>query len=84
MTWAEFQLRLISFNRSEKRNEYKLRRQAWITFIAPYQDPKKLKSMTESKFWYIDGDVKKGVSEATKERFRREYDKYLEIKNGTA
>ena len=79
MTWAEFQLRLIGFNRSEVRQEYKLRRQAWISYIAPHQNPKKLVGKKEESWWPI-GRKKVGVTDEHKQRFIDEYKKYLEKK----
>lgn len=56
MTWAEFRIRLFAYHRQEKKELYRLRELAWITFIAPYQDPKKLKGMTKERFWSLDGE----------------------------
>lgn len=80
MTWAEFRLRLIAFNRSEERELHKLRRVAWINYIAPHQDPKKLKGLTEEKFWSIGNKPKPRVSEATKKRFLEMTKEYLDKK----
>ena len=79
MTWAEFQLRLIGFNRSEQRDEYKLRRQAWVSYIAPHQNPKKLRGMKEDRWWPI-GKKNIKVDDAHRQRFMDEYVKYLEKK----
>lgn len=77
MTWAEFKLRLLSYKRVQKGEALKLRRLAWITFIAPYQDPKKLRGMTESRWWKIEEKEKGSVSESHKDRFMKEMKKYL-------
>ena len=58
MTWAEFNLRLLSYNRVNEVKEKKLRRLAWITQIAPHTDPKSLKGKNEATWWKI-GDNKK-------------------------
>jgi len=79
MHWAEFQLRLIGFNRSEQRDEYKLRRQAWVSYIAPHQNPKKLRGMKEERWWPI-GKKNIKVTDEHRERFMVEYKKYLEKK----
>lgn len=85
MTWAEFKLRLIAFNRTETRQMYKLRRLAWVTFIAPYQDPKKLRGMNEKKFMPLEGENPKKASKEIKQRFLEEYKKYLDkVNNGRA
>ena len=58
MTWAEFNLRLLSYNRVNEVKEKKLRRLAWITQIAPHTKPQSLKGKTEATWWKI-GDNKK-------------------------
>lgn len=78
MTWAEFQLRLISFNRMQEDKILIARRLAWVSLIAPNYDPKKLKSMTEERLWSIGNKKFKRVSDKSKERFIEEYKKYLE------
>ena len=78
MTWAEFQLRLIGFNRSQENEIRKLRTLGWVTYIAPHQDPKRLKGLTIDRWWPLGGRPK--VSEAHKQRFMEEYKKYLEKK----
>lgn len=83
MTWAEFKLRLIGFNRSEERQEVKLRRLAWVTFIAPHQDPKKLRGMKEGRWWKIGGSKKSQITDEHRQRFMDEYKKYLD-KKGTS
>ena len=82
MTWAEFQLRLIGFNKAELRHEYKLRRLAWITYIAPHQDPKKMRGLTENKWWRIGGDKKRGVSEDAKALFLERAKEFYKKQNG--
>lgn len=85
MTWAEFQLRLIGFNKAEERDLFKVRRIAWSAFIGSHQDPRKLRGMSESKWMPIGEKKKIKVSEEHKQRFRNEYKKYLEKQqNGRA
>jgi len=79
MTWAEFQLRLIGFSKAEERELYKIRRLAWTSLIAPYQDPKRLRGLREDKWWRI-GEKHISVSEQHKQRFIEEYKKYLDKK----
>lgn len=81
MTWAEFQLRLIGFNRSEERQEYKLRRLAWVTYIAPHQNPKKLRGQKEDRWWRI-GKKNIKVSDEHKTKYIDLYKEYLKKKNG--
>jgi hypothetical protein len=75
MTWAEFQIRLFSYHRQQESELLKLRRLAWITYIAPYQDPKRLRGLTEDRWWKIGKQPT--VSEDNKQRFIEEYKKYL-------
>lgn len=81
MTWAEFQLRLIGFNKQQENELYKLRRLAWITYIAPHQDPKKLRGLKEDRWWKIGKNDNVGVSDEHRKRFIEEYKKYLEKQN---
>ena len=85
MTWAEFRLRLISFNRQQESEMYKLRRLAWITYIAPHQDPKKIRGMKEDVWWKIGKKQISRASEASKQKFLQEYKEYLKkTKHGKA
>ncbi len=85
MTWAEFKLRLIAFNRITESEEYKLRRLAWVSYIAPHQDPKKLRGMKEARWWPIGKKKIPKVSDEMKARFIAEYKKYLDKKkHGTS
>lgn len=79
MTWAEFQLRLIGFNRSEERDLLKIRRLAWTSFIAPHQDPKKLRGLKEDRWWQI-GKKSVQITESHRQKFLDEMKKYLEKK----
>ena len=81
MSWAEFQLRLIGFNRSEERDLLKVRRIAWSAFIGSHQDPKRLKGLTEEKWMQIGNKKVVKVSDEAKQRFLTEYKKYLAKKN---
>ena len=81
MTWAEFKIRLISFNRIDEKREVNLRRLAWVSYIAPYQNPKKLRGLKEDRWWPIGKKKVVKVGEADRQRFIEEYKKYLEKKN---
>lgn len=76
MTWAEFRIRLFAYNRREKKELYRLRELAWITFIAPYQDPKKLKGMTKERFWSLDGEKNSIVTPGMLKRMKEVTDIY--------
>ena len=77
MSWAEFQIRLFAFNRAEEKELLKIRRLAWTSFIAPHQDPKKLRGLRENKWWVIGQKQNIRVSEEHKERFIVKYKEYL-------
>ena len=81
MTWAEFKIRLISFNRMNEKQEVNLRRLAWVSYIAPHQNPKKLRGLKEERWWPIGKKKVVKVDDASKQRFIEEYKKYLEKKN---
>jgi hypothetical protein len=81
MSWAEFNLRLFSYKRVSEGELIKLRRLAWITYIAPNQDPKKLKGLKEERWWPIGKKETPKVSEAGRQRFLEEFKKYKEIKD---
>lgn len=82
MTWAEFKLRLISFNRSEQRKSVELRQLCYFSGLD--LDPKKVKK--PSDLWKIEGidDVAHKQNKPTERQlraFKREMDNYLKIKN---
>lgn len=78
MTWAEFQIRLFAYKRQDLYDWQKLRELMWITYIAPYQDVKKMPKRKES-FLRLEGEkVIQGVSEEAKQRFLEEYQKFRE------
>ena len=83
MTWAEFRLRLIAFNRVEERKAYMTRRICWTNIISN-TTKKDLKGLTESKWWPIGEETNKPkVSEAHREAFLEATRKYLaKKKNG--
>ena len=84
MSWAEFNLRLFSYKRMNEGEMIKLRRLAWITYIAPHQDPKKLRGLREERWWKI-GENRPQISESHRQRFTEEMVKYLaKTKHGTA
>ncbi len=85
MTWSEFRIRLFAYNRQDKKELYRLRELAWITFIAPYQDPKKLKGMTKERFWSLDGEKNTILTSGMIKRMKEVTDIYhqeLKEKNG--
>lgn len=57
MTWAEFLIRLHAWKRQEKRDVFMLRELAWITYIAPHLNPKRMKK-TKEAFWSLKEKAK--------------------------
>ena len=78
MPWAEFLIRLHGLKREREVEMLKLRELAWVTYIAPHQDPKKMKKNKES-FWPV-GKKKPQVSEAVIERMKQATKEYLDKK----
>ena len=74
MTWAEYMIRLVAWKRMEKREMMKTREIAWITYIAPHQDPKKMKK-TINAFWPVD-HPKISTTELMRERMKKAYEDY--------
>jgi len=70
MTWAEFQIRLFAWKRTQEREWEKVRFLAWHAMTGSHQDPKKMPK-TLSQFMKLDLDKKTTplISEAQKQRF---------------
>ena len=81
MTWREFHLRRIGFERSEKREWYKVREMGYAALIGGGVDPKKL---TKEKYMPLDENQNKyQVTEDGFAALKREQEKYLEQANGS-
>jgi hypothetical protein len=78
MTWAEFRIRLHGFKREQEREMLKLRELSWITYIAPHQDPKKMKKTIDA-FWPVKKPKKK-ISQAMIARMEEVTAQYLKEK----
>ncbi len=81
MTWREFHLRRIGFERSEKREWYRTREVGYASLIGGGVDPKKL-----SKEKYMPLDENQNKYQVTEDGFaalKREQEKYLEQANGS-
>lgn len=77
MTWAEFMIRLHAFKRKEKRDVMMLRELAWVTYIAPHQDRKRLKKSKEA-FWPIKSNNKKAeVTDLMRSRIKEAQGKFF-------
>lgn len=82
MCWNEFQIRLFAYRRMDLYDWEKLREQMWVTYIANYQDVKKMAKRKE-QFLPLRKDKKQsiGVSQEHKEMFIKEFKKYQDIVN---
>ena len=82
MTWAEFQIRLFAYKRMDLYKWQMMREMMWITYIAPNQDYKKMVKRKELLL-PLNGDQKQvaGVTEAHKEMFLKEFEKWQQAVN---
>ena len=80
MTWAEFRIRLHGFKRENERKLYNMREMAWVTYISPHLDPKKMKKSKEA-FWPIHKKSPKIEAERMKATMERAMKEYLNKKN---
>lgn len=79
MTWAEFRIRLHGFRREQERETLRLRELAWITYVAPHQDPKKMKKSIE-QFWPLRKKSSKKDAERMRARMEQAMQDYLKNK----
>ena len=75
MTWAEFRIRLHSWIRQSEREVFLIRELAWIVYIAPHNDPKKLKK-TREQFWPLKKGGEKKVTDSMLKRIKEAQKKY--------
>ena len=81
MTWREFHLRRIGFERSEKREWYRTREVGYASLIGGGVDPKKL---TKEKYMPLDENQNKyRVTEEGFAALKLAQEKYLKEKNGS-
>lgn len=84
MTWAEFQIRRLAYNRIQINEWKKVREIAYTSLIAPYQDPKRI-PRSRNKFMDLEGkSTQVKTSKGTKTRFLELYKEYLNNTNATA
>jgi len=79
MTWAEFRLRLHGLARDNERRLIEMREMAWVTYIAPHSDPKKM-AKTKEKFWPIKKKAPKVELKRRREAMERAMKEYLKNK----
>lgn len=78
MSFAEFQIRLFAWKRTEERAWEKVRLLAWYSMTGSHLDPKKLpKSINNFMKLGIDNRQKSRVSDAQKEAFMNAMKEYL-------
>jgi len=81
MTWREFHLRKLGFERTEKRDWYKIREVGYASLIGGGVDPKKL---TKEKYMPLDEPQQKQVTNEHFEALKIAQQKYLEqTENGS-
>ena len=80
MSWAEFQIRLFAFKRSEIREFEKLRELMWVTYIAPHLDPKKMAKTKDGLMKLPNDKEVERVSDEQRELFIKEYKKWQNSK----
>jgi len=81
MTWREFHLRRIGFERSEKREWYRTREVGYASLIGGGVNPKQF---PKEKYMPLDENQNKyQVTEDGFAALKREQEKYLEQANGS-
>ena len=79
MTWAEFQIRLFAYKRMDLYDNMWKRELMCVTYIAPYQDPKRMVK-SKNAFLRLDGEKETiGVSDEAKDMFLKEMEQYQQI-----
>ena len=79
MSWREFHLRKIGFERSEKRAWYKVREMGYAALIGGGVDPKKL---SKDKYMPLDAPNSHHVTQDGFAALKEAQQKYLEQTNG--
>ena len=85
MTWAEFRIRSFAWKRKQDADLLKLRELAWVTYIAPHQNPKKMKKTIE-QFWSLKKKRKTVIDNDMMALIKSEQEDYFakikELENG--
>lgn len=77
MTWAEFQIRLFAYRRMDLYDWEKIREQMWITYIANYQDVKKMAKRKELLLPLAKDKIQGiNVTQEHKDKFLEEFKKW--------
>lgn len=80
MTWREFQLRKYGFERSEKRNWFKIRELGYASLVAGGMDPKKV---SKEKYLPLEEKRRATVGSAAFEALKAAKEQYLKEINGS-
>lgn len=82
MTWAEYQLRLYSFNRQKEREDRNFREVAWSALWSFNADPKKLPK-TKQQFWKIGEEIKqdRDLAERRKVAIQKAKEQFIKESN---
>jgi len=59
MSWAEFRIRLFSYNRQEKNDWYKVREVCYQIYVSNWQNPKK-KPISKERYLPLNSNPKRG------------------------
>jgi hypothetical protein len=82
MSFAEFQIRLFAYQRVQEREWDKVRFVAFNAMRGSHLDPKKMpKTLQTFLKLKIDGNHNNTISEAMKERYLQEMEKYIKQTN---
>lgn len=79
MTWAEFTLRLFSYNRQQKNEWYKVREICYQVYTSNWGDPKK-KPISKEQYLPLDGKKKKQMSDVMRKRILEVKSQFLKDK----
>jgi hypothetical protein len=82
MTWAEFRIRLIGYQRVQKRLDYRQRDIMYQIYVSNWDNPKK-RPVNKDKFWRLD-DTELKNRRRRAEKLQRAREQYLKEKNARA
>jgi len=74
MSWAEYLIRLYSFNRQRKQRLLEVREIAYASIVGPHQNPKKIPS--KEKFMPLEDRKHNEPTELMKERMSKAIEEY--------
>jgi len=77
MTWREFQLRLLGYQREQKNDWFKVREVAYLIYLSI---PQKGTKMSKEKFMPLENKTVKPVNNEVKEWYLQEIQNYYNKK----